>query len=266
MKPHTCYSKVFIIILLTTAVTSVSAQTKTQKKWVDLTHEFSAETVFWPTAESFRLDTVFAGITDKGYYYSAYQFSLAEHGGTHFDAPVHFYEKGQSVEQIPIDRLTGDAIVIDVSEKALRNPDYLISIEDFEKWEEINGKIPEGVFLLVYTGYSKYYPDREKYMGSSERGAAAVTRLHFPGLDPKAASWLAEVKKINAFGLDTPSIDYGQSVYFETHQNLFKNGVIAFENLANLDQLPATGATVFAFPMKIKGGSGAPLRIVALVQ
>ncbi len=265
MKTNAILISILTVAFLLTGTGNSDAQNFSGKKLVDLTHEFSEETVFWPTAENFKIDTVFAGITEKGYYYSAYQFSLAEHGGTHFDAPIHFNEKGQSVDQIPVERLIGDAVVIDVSADALANKDYLISIEDFEKWETINGKIPEGAFVLVYTGYSRFYPDKEKYMGTSERGEAAVAKLHFPGLDPKAATWLAEVRKVNAFGLDTPSIDYGQSVYFETHRNLFKNGVIAFENLANLDKLPAKGATVFAFPMKIKGGSGAPLRMVALI-
>ncbi len=265
MKKRIYSGIILSLIFLFAVFINSEAQNTDGKKYIDLTHEFSEESVFWPTAENFKIDTVFAGITEKGYYYSAYQFSLAEHGGTHFDAPVHFCEKGQSVEQIPVERLIGDAIVVDVSADALANRDYLISIEDFKRWEKANGKIPEGAFVLVNTGYSRFYPDKEKYMGTSERGAEAVAKLHFPGLDPKAATWLAEVKKINAFGLDTPSIDYGQSIYFETHRNLFKNGVIAFENLTNLDKLPAKGATVFAFPMKIKGGSGAPLRMVALI-
>ncbi len=265
MKTNIILISILIVAFLFTGIDKSYTQNFSGKKLVDLTHEFSEESVFWPTAENFNIDTVFAGITEKGYYYSAYQFSLAEHGGTHFDAPVHFCEKGQSVEQIPVERLIGDAVVVDVSADALTNRDYLISIEDFEKWEKVNGKIPQGTFVLVNTGYSRFYPDKEKYMGTSERGAEAVAKLHFPGLDPKAATWLAVVRKVNAFGLDTPSIDYGQSVYFETHRNLFKNGVIAFENLTNLDKLPAKGATVFAFPMKIKGGSGAPLRMVAMI-
>ncbi|RJP74323.1 MAG: cyclase family protein [Ignavibacteriales bacterium] len=265
MKTNIILISILIVAFLFTGIDKSYTQNFSGKKLVDLTHEFSEESVFWPTAENFNIDTVFAGITEKGYYYSAYQFSLAEHGGTHFDAPVHFCEKGQSVEQIPVERLIGDAVMVDVSADALANRDYLISIEDFEKWEKVNGKIPEDAFVLVNTGYSRFYPDKEKYMGTSERGAEAVAKLHFPGLDPKAATWLAVVRKVNAFGLDTPSIDYGQSVYFETHRNLFKNGVIAFENLTNLDKLPAKGATVFAFPMKIKGGSGAPLRMVAMI-
>jgi len=234
-------------------------------KWIDMSYAFSSETIYWPTAESFRMDTVFAGTTDRGYYYSAYNFSAAEHGGTHIDAPVHFAEGHRSVDEIPIEQLIGPAVVVDVSEKSLQNPDYQISVEDFQQWEKQHGKIPDDVIVFLRTGYGQFWPDRQKYMGTAERGEAAVAKLHFPGLHPDAARWLVENRKIKAIGLDTPSIDYGQSQLFESHQILFKKDIPVFENVANLDQLPVTGAYVFAFPMKIKGGSGGPLRLVALL-
>lgn len=237
----------------------------TDGKWIDLTHDFDENTVFWPTAESFRLDTVFAGHTEGGYYYSAFQFCLAEHGGTHLDAPVHFSEGKWSVEQIPVDRGIGQAVVVDVSVNALQNPDYLISIEDIQNWETTNGQIPDDALVLFKTGYGKYWPDRVKYMGTAERGADAVAKLHFPGIGPQLAQWLVDNRKIKAVGLDTPSLDYGQSTLFESHQILNGDNILGFENLANLDQLPSTGAFVVALPMKIKGGSGGPLRIVALI-
>ncbi len=235
-------------------------------QWIDLTHDFSEETIYWPTADTFKLDTVFEGVTDKGFYYAANQFCAAEHGGTHIDAPVHFAKGANSIDQIPIEQLIGKSIVIDVSEKALKEQDYQINVNDFTKWESVNGKIDDGTIVLLNTGYSKYWPDRKKYMGTDKRGASAVAELHFPGLHPDAAKWLVKNRKIKAIGLDTPSIDYGQSKYFRSHQILFKNNVPAFENVANLDQLPATGSLVFALPMKIKGGSGAPLRIVAVIE
>ena len=154
---------------------------------------------------------------------------------------------------------------MDVSEKALSNPDYLVGIEDFKNWESKNGKIPDGSIVLLNTGYAKFWPDKVKYMGTDKRGPEAVKELHFPGLDPKAATWLVENRNINAIGLDTPSIDYGQSQLFESHQILFKENIPAFENVANLDKLPPKGAFVVALPMKIKGGSGGPLRIVATI-
>lgn len=233
--------------------------------WIDLTHDFSDQTVYWPTSEVFKLTTVFKGYTDKGFYYTANNFATAEHGGTHIDAPIHFAEGKKTVDQIPVEQLIGPAIVVDVSSKALTNPDYRINVEDFTSWEAKHGKISDGAIVLLYTGYGKYWPDRIKYMGTDERGWDAVEKLHFPGLHPDAAKWLVQNRKINAIGLDTPSIDYGQSKLFKTHVILFKANIPAFENVANLDKLPPKGSYVFALPLKIKGGSGGPLRIIALI-
>ncbi|RKN76778.1 cyclase family protein [Ulvibacterium marinum] len=233
---------------------------------VDLTHVFSEETVYWVTAKEFEFDIVAQGETDKGYYYSANNFATAEHGGTHIDAPIHFSEKGQTVDEIPLHNLMGEAIKINISAKALGNPDYQISTEDFMNWEKEKGtQIPDGSIILLETGFSKFYPDKIKYLGTDQRGEKAVQLLHFPGLSPKAAQWLVDHRKIKSIGIDTPSIDYGQSQYFETHVILLGQNIPAFENLTNLDKLPETGFKVIALPMKIKQGSGAPLRIVALL-
>jgi len=237
-----------------------------QGEWIDLSHDFSADTIYWPTAERFKLDTVAAGINDKGYYYSAYQFSAAEHGGTHIDAPIHFAEGHNTVDQIPLTRLIGPAIKIDVSAKAAADRDYQISSSDFEAWEKQHGRIPDDSIVLLQTGWSAYWPDRLKYLGTDKRGDAAVAELHFPGLAPEAARWLTENRKIKAVGLDTASIDYGQSQMFETHRILMAQDIPAFENVANLERLPASVSMVIAMPMKIRGGSGGPLRIIALVQ
>ncbi|MCI0479966.1 MAG: cyclase family protein [Candidatus Dadabacteria bacterium] len=232
---------------------------------MDLTHDFSSDTVYWPTGEGFKLETVFDGTTDKGYYYAANKYTAEEHGGTHIDAPRHFAEGRQTLDEIPVESLTGNAVVIDVSKKAMADPDYQIGIEDFTEWERVNGRIPDDSIVLLNTGYAKYWPDKVKYMGTDKKGQEAVKELHFPGLDPAAAKWLTENRDISAIGLDTPSIDYGQSQLFESHRVLFRENIPAFENVANLDRLPPKGAFVIALPMKIKGGSGGPLRIVALV-
>jgi len=237
-----------------------------QGKWIDLTYPFDEQTVYWPTSEPFRLDTVFQGVTGKGFYYSAFKYCAAEHGGTHLDAPVHFARGKNSVEQIPVEQLAHDAVVIDVSENALKDRDYQVSVNDFLNWEKAHGRIPDDAIVLLRTGYGQYWTDKIKYMGTDERGADAVAKLHFPGLHPDAAKWLTTHRKIKAIGLDTPSIDYGQSTLFESHQILFEHNIPAFENVANLEQLPVKGAFVIALPMKIKGGSGAPLRIVAVVK
>jgi kynurenine formamidase len=260
--------RLHLVLVLLLAIPPIAAQRRGDFPGghiVDLTHAFDANTVYWPTAEQFKLETDFEGVTDKGYFYSAYRYSAAEHGGTHLDSPVHFAKGHNTVDQIPLDQLMGAAIVIDVTKQCATNADYLVSVEDFADWEKRNGKIANGTIVLLRTGFGKFYPDRKQYLGTEERGAEAVAKLHFPGLDPAAARWLTQNRSIKAIGLDTASIDYGQSTLFESHRILFEKNIPAFENVANMDQLPVKGFSVIALPMKIKGGSGGPLRIVAIL-
>ena len=255
-----------LLLFIVFAAVPVAAQKLPQivgTNVVDLSHPFDASTVYWPTAEGFKLSTDFEGMTDKGYFYSAYKYSAAEHGGTHLDAPVHFSKGRHTVDEIPLSQLMGEAIVIDVTTQCAANRDYQVSVADFESWERRNGRIKAGTIVFLRTGFGKLYPDRKAYLGTEERGADAVAKLHFPGLDPAAARWLTQNRMIKAIGLDTASIDYGQSTLFESHRILFDKNIPAFENVANLDQLPVKGFSVIALPMKIKGGSGGPLRIVA---
>jgi kynurenine formamidase len=233
---------------------------------VDLSHTFDEQTVYWPTAEGFRLEKVADGVTEQGYYYAANSFSTAEHGGTHIDAPIHFAAGRHTVDQIPLTQLMGRAVLVDVTAKCEADADHQITADDLGQWEKEHGAIPEGTILLLRTGYGKRWPDRKSYMGTDERGAGAVAKLHFPGLHPAAARWLVENRSIKAVGLDTPSIDYGQSALFESHRILFERNIPAFENLANLERLPAKDFDLIALPMKIAGGSGGPLRVVAIIR
>jgi len=255
MKSQLCFFTILFFV-----VSLVSAQLKL----VDLTYNFEENTIFWPTADGFHLINEAHGMTGKGYYYSSNKFSTAEHGGTHLDAPIHFYKDGISAEKIPLENLFGNAIVIDASDSCNKNRDYLFNISDFELWEKRHGTIAEGSIILLRSGYGKYWPDRKSYMGTDERGTEAVAKLHFPGLHEDGAKWLVEKRKIKAVGIDTPSIDYGQSKLFKSHVVLASNNIPIFENVANLNDLPAKGFQVIALPMKIKGGSGGPARIVAI--
>jgi len=243
---------------------SVQAQDLSSGTWVDLTHPFNEASVYWPTAETFKKSEVFYGQTDGGFFYAANNFSAAEHGGTHMDAPIHFAAGANTVDQVPIDQLIGPGFVIDVSEQVAGDVNYLITAADIVAFEVKNGVIPSGAIVLLNTGRAGLYSDREAYMGTAERGNDAVAKLRFPGLALDGAELLI-ARGIGAVGIDTPSIDYGQSTDFATHVALMTNNIPALENVGDMAGLPATGSTIIALPMKIEGGSGAPLRIVAHV-
>jgi kynurenine formamidase len=255
---------IIVLCLLLTACNKSKSQFPAGKI-VDLSHPFDAQTIYWPTETGFVLEKEQAGVTPQGYYYASNKFAAPEHGGTHIDAPRHFSANGNTVDQIPLEQLMGNAILIDVSQQCESNRDYLISVDDFGAWEKQYGQIPTGAIVLLRTGFAKYWPDRIKYMGTDERGAGAVPKLHFPGLSPEAARWLTTNRSIKAIGLDTPSIDYGQSTIFETHQILFAKNIPAFENVGDMSALPVQGFEVIALPLKIGGGSGGPLRVAAIV-
>ena len=233
-------------------------------QWVDLTYSFDSSTLYWPNNQTGFVHTTDAdGITPLGYFYSSFSICTPEHGGTHLDAPIHFAKDKLTIDQIPLTSLTGNAIVIDVSENALKNKDYLIQVSDIEEWEKKNGQIDKNTIVLFRTGYGQFYPDREKYFGTALKGLESIPLLHFPGIDPATTQWLVEKRNIKALGLDTPSMDYGQSKDFQTHRILLDKNKPGFENVANLDKLPAKGIYVVALPMKIGKGSGGPLRIIA---
>jgi kynurenine formamidase len=231
---------------------------------VDLSHAYSDGTIYWPTDTlGFEFEELAFGETDAGYFYSAYRFGTAEHGGTHLDAPIHFSREGQSADAIPIERLIGPAVVLDVSDHV--TPDYLVGVADLEALERGHGPIPRDAILLIRTGWGDRWPNRGDYLGTEAVGPAAVSELHFPGLHPHAARWIVENRSVAVVGIDTPSIDYGQSTDFETHVVLYGANIPGLENVANLGALPETGSFVVALPMKIEGGSGGPVRIVAFI-
>lgn len=234
-----------------------------ESKLVDLTYTFDESTVYWPTEDGFHLEQGPHGLTPQGYFYAANRFSTAEHGGTHMDAPIHFAEGKLTADQVPLSALIGPAVVVDVSAAAAEDRDYRLRVEDLERWEAKYGRIPDGAIVLLRSGWGRFWPDKLKYIGTDQRGD--VANLHFPGFSKEAAEWLITQRRIDAIGVDTPSIDHGPSKDFIVHQVVNGANKPAFENVANLDRLPEHGATFIALPMKIGGGSGAPARIVAVL-
>ena len=236
-----------------------------QSRLVDLTHPFGPDTIVWPTEQDFRLVVQQAGTMSGGYYYASNRLEMAEHGGTHIDAPIHFSEGGQMLDQVPIERLVGTGVRVDVTTPCARNRDHRVTIQDLEQWEAAHARIPDQAIVLLDTGFARFWPSRQRYLGTELRGQEGVRALHFPGLHPEAAAWLVRERLVKAVGIDTASIDYGQSATFEAHVTLLSHDVPVFENLADLHGLPAIGFDVIALPMKIAGGTGGPLRIIAVV-
>ena len=231
---------------------------------LDLSYTYDEETLYWPTSPTaFMLDELANGPTEEGYYYSAYSFCTPEHGGTHLDAPVHFAEGGRSAGEIPLRQLIAPGIVIDMSEAASNDPDARLDLGTVEAWEQSHGPIPEGAIVLLRTGWGSRWPEALPYLGDDTPGDAS--NLHFPGYGEEATRFLVEERGVSALGIDTASIDYGQSKDFIAHQVAARRGVANLENVANVDALPETGFWVIALPVKIGKGSGGPVRIVAIL-
>lgn len=258
-------------LALVTNLGCVAAGARNHSGWdhsriVDLTHAFGPDTIVWPTEQDFTLIVQHAEDTPGGYYYASNRLEMTEHGGTHIDAPIHFSKGKQTLNQIPLEHLIGTAVRIDVSERCARDRDYRVAISDLERWEAAHGRIPDHTIVLLSTGYARFWPNRKDYLGTELRGQEGVQALHFPGLHPQAAAWLVRERQVKAVGIDTASIDYGQSAKFEAHVALLSHNVPVLENLANLDGLPPNNFEVIALPMKIAGGTGGPLRIIAVTS
>ncbi len=231
---------------------------------VDLTHPFNSQTIYWPTSTTaFQLQELARGHTDGGFFYAANAFCSPEHGGTHLDAPIHFGENRYTSEQIPLERLVAPAVVIDVAAAAAQNSDYRLTTSDVFEYERMHGPIQPGTIVLLRTGWSRHWPDRRRYLGDDTPGDAS--RLHFPSYGEDAARLLVEERGVAALGVDVASIDYGQSRDFLVHRIAAERNVPGFENLTNLHELPPRGAVIVALPVKIEGGSGGPLRAIAIV-
>lgn len=189
------------------------------------------------------------------------QFTTPEHGGTHLDAPSHFAKGGWRAHQVPIDNLIGPGVIIDVREKAHKDPDYRVTIQDLMDWEAQFDEIPEGAIVLMNSDWDKYYPDPSLTFGTLTPDNPST--FHFPGFHEEAADWLARYRNIHVLGTDTPSVDYGQSAMYPVHQISAKHSICCLENAANLNKVPQNGSTIFVGVIKLYDGSGGPARTIA---
>jgi len=235
-------------------------------KMIDMTYAYDENTIYWPTAAPFKLEKLNWGVVEGGWWYASNNYGGSEHGGTHADAPIHFGAGGRTIDKIPLQEWIGPAVTIDVTVRCAGDRDYLLSVDDIKAWETRHGCIQENSWVLMYTGVdTKYYPDLLKVLGTLKTGKEAIPELHFPGFSPESAEFLIRERKIKGIGLDTPSIDRGQSQDFKVHRIICAADKLALENIACLDRLPARGAMLYVIPMLIKDGTGSPARVFAVL-
>ncbi|MGC2333659.1 MAG: cyclase family protein [Candidatus Acidiferrales bacterium] len=224
---------------------------------IDMTYTINGHLPSWPGDDKTFETQVVATYAKDGYF--ARSFWTLEHYGTHMDAPIHFARDKATIAQIPVTHFFGPAEVIDVRDEAAKDPDYRLTVARVEKWEAAHGRIPAGSIVLLRTGWASRWPDQERYRNQDAQGV-----MHFPGFGADAAKRLVARGAVG-LGIDTLSIDYGASKNFEVHHVDLPAGLYNLENLANLDQLPATGAFLIAAPIKMEGGSGGPCRVFAIL-
>lgn len=239
-------------------------------KVVDLTHPLSESTPVIELPEPFVNTPGFsrrelARYDERGPWFYWNAFQVGEHAGTHFDAPVHWIT-GRAladVGQVPAAHLIGPAVVIDKRAECERDPDYLLTKADVESFEREHGRLPEKGWLLFQSGWSGRHADARRFLNAATDGP------HWPGPAPECAQWLASERNILGLGAEAVGIDAGIAHSFDTpypaHHYLLGAGKYGLAALANLDQLPATGAILIATPLRIAGGSGSPMRALALV-
>jgi len=180
---------------------------------------------------------------------------------TYIEAPAHFTEGSWTVDQIPNERLIAPLVVIDISTKAVRNPDYQLSMDDVAAWEREHGNVPPGAIVMANTGWSNKWKSPIDYRNPDTSGD-----MHFPGFSFEAARFLVEARSIFGLGIDTMGVDYGASRNYPVRRFTSARGVYQLQNVANLDLVPRSGAIVIASPQKVEGSMEAPVRITALLR
>jgi kynurenine formamidase len=225
---------------------------------IDLTHTVSGQSPTFEDHERFTARVV-EDYEKDGYF--AREISLSEHFGTHLDAPAHFRRGAWTVDEIPAERLVRPLAVLDVGVKAKSNPDYVVSLQDIADWEEMYGHIPPAAVVMARTGWGLRWNSPGAYRNEDAKGVR-----HFPGFSLDAAKFLVLSRGAVGLGIDTFSIDAGISTDFPVHHFTSGHGVYHVEAAANLDRVPAIGALVVVAPAKLQGGSGGPVRVLALIR
>ena len=221
----------------------------------DLTYPFTTGFPAFAVGEESQRRT-YVTIEDDGYYMQ--EWRILEHTGTHVDAPGHFTPGGRLSTELRLSELITPAVVVDISRRAARDPDAVVTVADLVAFERRHDRIPRGAAVLMHSGWGAKVGDPDAY-----RGTDAAGTLHFPGFSVDACEWLLRKRGIRSLGVDTLSIDPGESETFETHLALTGADRYGLENLANLNQIPAYGATIVVGLIPFEGGSGGQARIFA---
>ncbi len=222
----------------------------------DMTHELHENFPTYFGTPQFKMTQKFNWDEHK---FNLFELSINEHTGTHIDAPLHFSADGQSVAEIPLSNLVVPLCVIDIRARAAQDADTLVTPDDIRQWISANGDIPQNACVAMNSGWS------EKVDTDGFRNADAEGKQHYPGFHVEAAMMLMEETGAMSIASDTLSIDHGISADFATHYAWLPTGRFAIENLANLDNVPQSGATLVVGAPKFRGGTGGPARIFALV-
>jgi kynurenine formamidase len=234
---------------------AAAAEPRSFTRVIDLTHTLSPDFPTFSGQPQIELETLVTLAKDG---YNMFRWLVVEHTGTHMDAPIHFGDGAASADQIPIEKLVVPLVVVDIRSKAAGSADAQVTPDDLAAFEAAHGTIPAGACVAMLSGWA------EKVSGPEYRNADAAGVMHFPGFHVEAAELLIE-RDAAAIAVDTFSLDFGASPDFATHYKWLPSGRWGMECVANLDQLPAVGATIVAGGPKIKGATGGPSRVLALL-
>ncbi|WP_353737198.1 cyclase family protein [Moorena sp. SIO3B2] len=224
---------------------------------VDLTHTLGPQTPVFPGDKPMRLE-IASTYSENGY--QDYELHLNEHTGTHLDAPIHFIKDGIAVHEIPVHCLCGPLVVLDIRDRVLHNHDATVIPDDILRWEKKYGKIPSNAIIIMNSGWGKYFGDNNAFVNMDKQGIP-----HFPGWSKTAVEFLLEARSVLGIGVDTLSLDQGASEDFPVHNTWLSNGLWGLENVANLDNIPPSGAFLFVGASKVYGGTGSPVRLIAVI-
>ncbi|KAK4308534.1 hypothetical protein Pmani_019772 [Petrolisthes manimaculis] len=254
-------------LVFTTVIVILQASRAVVTRTLDIGYTLSEDSANWPTNRPIEIISLVKGLTPKGFWYEANVICMNEHSSTHLDAPSHFSEGAWSVDRIPLNHLIVPGVVMDIQEKVAKDSLAELTAEDVMAWLDKHGPLPDRAIVLVRTGWASRYGNKTAYFGTDTK---ITSKLAFPGINVGAARIFSGYeekygRRVVGVGLDTPSQDHGPSTHYPTHIELAAANIYGLENLADMSELPTKGFQLMVMPMNVKGGSGAPVRVIATI-